>query len=357
RRSFSPAAVLWSPASQRAAYAAGKLDVFIKTEALVVDSLRSSGFDPYFISEEQLLAGELKSKGAKGLFLPMTLSLGLGEKAGGTPVWPKIKEFIAAGGVVVRTDMPSSDEFLQPSGLPEGYAGKTKDFSSIKADLQSGLAALGVRPGVVIKNKDIKDTQKFKTFVHELKTGKDSSGYMVSFLLLPEDIKQVYGADGTQTWESESGVSKPFKLSADCSAIKYTACYDRQTGKRVDLKDGALNIEATPAKGNIFAFLPYSVKGVTADSTRTKGFLTVKWQIEQEKSKTEPVPFVPHVVRVDVLYCTTGQPNLDLSRNVASDAAGRGEISIPLALADESGLWGVTVTDMVTGMKATITQK
>jgi len=359
RRSFSPAAVLWSPASQRAAYAAGKFDVFIKTEALIVDSLRSAGFDPYFISEEQLIAGELKSKGAKGLFLPMTLSLGLGEKAGGTPVWPKIKEFMAAGGVVVRTDIPSKDEFLQPLSLPDGFAAKTVDFSSIKADLQSGLAALGVRPAVVVKNKDIKDTQKFKTFVHELKAGKDSSGYLVSFLLLPEDIKQVFGADGVATWESASGASKPFKLSADCSAVKKTACYNQRTGKLVELSGGELNIDTVPAEANIFAFLPYAVKGVTVESTRVKGFMKVKWQIEQDKpAGAEAAPYVPHVVRVDLISCITGQPTItDNCRNVTSDASGKGEISIPLSIDDENVLWGVNVTDMVTGMKGKVEQK
>ena len=64
RRQFSPIAVLWSPTSQRAAYAAGKFEQFVKEEENVIQTLRRSGFDPYFISEPQLLAGQLQTKGA-----------------------------------------------------------------------------------------------------------------------------------------------------------------------------------------------------------------------------------------------------------------------------------------------------
>ena len=189
--------------------------------------------------------------------------------------------------------------------------------------------------------------------------GKGASGYLVSFLLLPEDIKQVFGADGVATWESALGASKPFKLSADCSAVKKTACYNQRTGKLVELSGGELNIDTVPAEANIFAFLPYAVKGVTVESTRVKGFMKVKWQIEQDKpAGAEAAPYVQHVVRVDLLSCLTGTPAVpDNCRNVACDASGKGEISIPLSLADENILWGVNVTDMVTGMKGKVEQK
>src|SRR6185295_14275875 len=81
KRRYSPVAILWSPRSQRAAWTAGKLGDFEKTEAEVYHRLVAAGADPFFVSETQLAAGELGKKGVKMLVLPMTLSFGKPQQA------------------------------------------------------------------------------------------------------------------------------------------------------------------------------------------------------------------------------------------------------------------------------------
>ena len=48
RRQFSPIAVLWSPTSQRAAYAVGKFEEFVKEEENVIQSPASGRLRPVF---------------------------------------------------------------------------------------------------------------------------------------------------------------------------------------------------------------------------------------------------------------------------------------------------------------------
>ena len=347
RRSFSPVAVLWSATSQRAAFVAGKFIGFVKAEAETVDTLRLAGFDPYFVSDEQVAAGELKAKGVKALFLPMTLSIGMGDGQGSLPVWQGLKKYMDNGGVVIKTDEPDRDEFLRPIKAPAGFE-KTVLFSGVKEKLASELASRGIKPVVVILNKDIKPQQKFKTYVHELKSDKKTAGYLVSFLCMPEDMKQVFGPDGVPYYVSESGVLKAFKVTADCSALKYTACYDRQLGKRIDASSGKAELEVTPCKGNILAFLPYVLKGVTASMKTENSLLKVDWSIDRENTD---VIFAAHAVRVDVFYAETGKVNADLSGNYTSDMNGKGSAVIPLAITEAGKRWKVVVTDMITGMK------
>src|SRR5579862_6390136 len=76
RRRYSPVAILWSPRSQRAAWTAGKLADFEKTEADVYHALAAAGVDPYFISES-----DLDKKDATVLVLPMSIAAGPAVKA------------------------------------------------------------------------------------------------------------------------------------------------------------------------------------------------------------------------------------------------------------------------------------
>ena len=358
RRIFSPTAVLWSANSQRAAYALGTYDDFVKSEAEVLDSLRQAGFDPCFISEEQLLAGELKAKGIKALFLPRTLSLGMGAHPAGSKVWPMIKEFIDQKGVVVTTAAPERDEFLQPLTPPTELSAQAVPWASLQGDLRGELAKRGVKPLVAAKAQDGSPLKTLRTYVHELRSGDRNRGYLVSFLLPPPHAKRTIGADGVPRLETSADAGKPVLCAADCSAVKYAAGYDAQNGKRIEAGDSLVPVEVAAAQGRILSLLPYVVKGVSAQATEGNRALTVTWRINREaEAGGEAEPFAPHVVRIDVVNARTGEANPDLGRNVTSDANGQGEIRIPLSLAEAESQWHVVVTDILTGGQARTERK
>jgi|GEM_PF-1472103 len=353
KRNFSPVAVLWSANSQRAAYAVGKFTDFVAAEKEVVESLRNAGFDPYFISEEQILTGDLQTKGTKALFLPMTLSLGRGEQPAGIKVWPKIKEFLDQKGLVVTTAAPECDEFLQPLTPPNQFSELTVPLASIKDDLQGALAKRGVNPTVIVKNKDGLPLEALRTYVHELPAGDKKQGYIVSLLLPPPNSKQTIGADGVPRIEASADAGKPVPCVVDCSALKYVAAYEPSSGQRITTGP-IFQVAVTAAEGKLITLLPYVVKNISAQVTESDRNLSVSWQINREVTSGGVAElFVPHVVRIDIVAAETGVVNLDLSRNLTSDAKGQGTVKIPLSISEGGAKWNVVVRDILTGKNVT----
>jgi len=354
KRDFSPVAVLWSANSQRAAYALGKSATFVTAESEVMESLYKAGFDPYFISEEQIVAGDLKSKGTAALFLPMTISLGMGTQSAGTKVWPKINEFLNQNGVVVVTSMPERDEFLQPLTPPVELSDKALKLASIKNDLQVELAKRGVKPLVTVKSQDTTPLETLKTYVYELRGGDKNHGYIVSFLLPPPDMKQTIGPDGVAKLTVSATIGKSIIQGlADCSALKYAAAYEQSTGQR--LTGAIFPVTLAAAEGKLITLLPYVVKSITAEVKEANRNLLVSWQINREISNgRENEPLLPHVIRVDVINAKTGISNPDLGRNITTGSNGQGEIKIPLSLPETESKWNIVVTDILTGKQVKI---
>jgi hypothetical protein len=335
-----------------------RYEEFVKAEAECMDSLRQAGFDPYFISEAQLGAGELAAKGAKALVLPMTLALGMGAPPAGTAVWPKIEEFLDAKGVVVTTAAPVCDEFLQPLTPPKELAEQAVALTSIKGDLKGELAKRGIKPLVVMRSKDGASLATLRTYVHELRAGDKNRGYLVSLLLPPPNAKQTVGADGVPRIEASADAGKPVPCIADCTAIAYASGYDARDGKRLEAADKMVPVDLTAAQGRILCLLPYAVKGVAAEAKAENRGLMVNWRIEREAGAGgEGEPFAPHVIRIDVVDAKTGEANLDLGRNITSGANGQGEAKIPLCTTELERKWTVTVTDILTGCRIKVDPK
>ena len=348
RRDFSPVAVLWSANSQRAAYASDQFEKFVADEKDVLDSLRAAGFDPFFISEEQLRTGELKAKGARALFLPMTLSLGMGTQPAGVPVWPAIKVFLDEKGVVVTTVAPTCDEFLQPLTPPAELAAQAVSWASITNNLADALAKRGVHPRVMVQSTDGSSLAALRTYVHTLAADDRQQGFMVSFLRPAPNSKTTIGADGVPRVESSSDAGKTVPCVADCRGIPYVACYEPGSGRRITAGSDAVPVEIPAAEGKRLTFLPYVVTGLAVNAKTADRILAVHWRIAREAGDGK---FVPHVVRVDLLDSASGQASLDLGRNVTSGADGQGELSLPLSIAEAGRRWTVRVTDILTGMQ------
>ncbi len=341
RRQFSPIAVLWSPTSQRAAYTVGKFEEFVKEEENVIQSLRRAGYDPYFISEPQLLAGELKSKGARALFLPMTVALGMGTHPAGVKTWPAIEAFLEQRGLVVSTCMPERDEFLQPLEAPAKLKQQVVPFKSISRDLRGALEQRGIKPWVMVHGAGLAAGEMLPC-VHELHSANGTRGYLVGLLLPPASAKRTVGADGVM--HEEGGDRAPVSCTVDFAGLPHTACYIQRSGKRLTEQD---RVVLTAGQGELLSLLPYSVTGVSVDVKADDRDLIVRWAIKRESVEGD---FLPHVVRIEVAD-VVGARNADLARNATSDAGGTGTMRLPLSESEEHQRWNVTVRDVLTGIK------
>ena len=343
-RQFSPVAVLWSPDSQRASWTLGQFDEFKKVEAAVVNALTDAEFDPYFISQDQLVAGDLSKHGTKVIVLPMSLSLGIGAKKGGQALLPALEKFAAAGGMVVVTHDLQFDEFLQPAKWPEALAGKLVKFDAIKADLVGALGKAGAKPWLRCAAAGAR-VKGLSATLHKL-PGADA--FLVTLIRTPIGAKDVVGADGVMHSVPDAEGGKELEtVTVDVSALGKVNFYDIRKKAALTATDGKLTIEVQAGGGLPIASLPYTVEDLSVTASNQDRMLSVTWAL-----KTSAQPIATHVMRVEVIDAATGQPDRNLSANVNTGADGKGAYVFPLALEDANRKLSVRVHDILSGKTA-----
>jgi hypothetical protein len=343
KRHFSPVGILWSASSQRASWTLGKFDEFKKIEAEVVNGLTSSEFDPFFISEESVVGGELSERGAKAIVLPMSISLGMGAKKGGLAVVPALEKFIAGGGTVIVTDDVAFDEFLQPAKLPETLSGKIVKFADIKGDIAAGLAKASVKPWLRCSGPTGARIKGVSSTVHKIPG--DAGGFLVTILRAPIGAKDVVGADGViHSVPDTEGGKEIETVTIDVSQLGATNFYDIRKNASLKVADGKLTIELQAGDGYPIAALPYSVESISATAAKKDRALNVSWEL-----KGSAKSFAAHVVRIEFLDAATGKPDPNFHANVNCGADGKGSFSFPLATEDESRPVLVRVHDVLSG--------
>ncbi len=194
KRRFSPVAICWSANSQRAAWTSGEYGEFEKAERSVVNALVSAGYDPFLITEKGIAQGGLDRRGTRALVLPMTVSMGMGEKHGGIGVLPKIRDFIDAGGNVFATHKVQSDEFLQPAQLPDAVARRFVTVAYEPGQLRKDLVSRGTEPYVGVAGADGGPAKNVSASVHRF-PGYDNAR-IITLLRAPVGTKEEVGADG-----------------------------------------------------------------------------------------------------------------------------------------------------------------
>ena len=342
-RRFSPVAVLWSANSQRASWSLGKFEDFKKVEADVVNGLTNAEFDPFFVSEESLAAGKLTQSGAKAVFLPMSISLGLGAKKGGVGVIPALEKFIAGGGMVVITDDVAFDEFLQPAALPDALKGKVTKFVDVQADLIAALAKSGVKPWVRCADEKGARIKGVSSTVHKLPGGADA--WLITLVRSPIGFKDIVGADGViHSVPDAEGGKEVETISLDVSNLGAMNFYDVRNKTPLTAAGGKITLKMQAGDGYPIAALPYTVDAVTAAAASADRMMKITWQL-----KGSAAAFATHVARVEVIDLATGQADRNLSANVDTGADGKGTITFPLAFEDANRKLGVRVRDVLSG--------
>lgn len=348
RRQFSPVAVCWSANSQRAAWTQGKYAEFEKAEADAVNTLVAAGFDPFFITEEEIAGGGLLERGAKALVLPMTVSMGMGGKKGGMDVLSAVRRFMELRGVVLATHDVRYDEFLQEAGTPEDVSEKTVKFTTDAGQLSSILGAKGVSPYVDIKAAGGGGRAKnVSVSVHAFPA--NDSARIILLLRAPVGMKEEVGADGVIYMVPDpEGGGEVERIEVDVSAFGGARFYDVRRGREIRATDGKLVIDMQAGDGLPIAAIDYGPVKFDSDGTSvaTKDrMMNIRWRLVGSGN----AGLAQHAVRIDVIDGATGEPDPALSLNAVSGSSGSGSVDIPLALEDDGRNFIVRIRDILTG--------
>ncbi|HYF50405.1 MAG TPA: beta-galactosidase, partial [Planctomycetota bacterium] len=343
----SPVAVLYSMNAMRAAWVQGKFDAWTKELEGFTREIVAEGFDPVFVSEEQVAAGELEKRGIKALFLPLPISLGHGVKKGGVGTLAGLQKFAAAGGVIVAKSAPQQDEFLQAATVPEDAWAKLLEKSKDKKTGEA-LAAAGLKPWVTVKKPDGGNVPGLSVTVHTLGENK---GYLLTMLRRPIGQKQVVGADGVITYQPDtSGGNQLEEAVIDVTDLGPSETYslreipDNLIPFRQAIGVGKLLLKLPAGDAISIAILPYKVEKLNLAAKLQERNVIVEWKIAADKG-----PLARHAVRVEV--SENGKPDPVLSTNATTNEDGSGRVVIPLAVEDKGRKLTISLRDVLSGVE------
>lgn len=366
-RKWHPVAIAYSMNNVRAAYAkgdgSGRGSIYHRLSDAICDALIAAGYDPVFVSDEQIAAGDLARKGIKAVFLPASFSLGYGERKGGLAVQPALAAFLAAGGLVVATHEPDLDEFLRPRKPDPAFWSKVRTWDGVKADLGAAISGAGVLPWADVRSPQGGRIAKLEVAVHRLRGEVDA--HLVTVLRAPAGMKEKLGGDGVvyMVPDPESGKEvEPAVLKLQ--GLGQPVAYDLRAGYAA-AKAGATTAEAAAMKASgaetyafdalagdarCLALLPYKVEGLEVTAKREQGDLVITWRLVGAKV------FAPHVMRIEAGEVGNGAfvPDRVLSRNEATPPSGAGRLVLPLAREDAARKLMVRVRDALTGITRTV---
>ncbi len=366
-RKWHPVGIAYSMNNVRAAYTRGEGDgrnsVYHRLSDGMCDALIAAGYDPVFISDAQIAAGGLASKGLKALFMPASFSLGYGERKGGLAVQPALAAFLASGGLVVATHEPELDEFLRPRKPDAAFWRKVTMYDSVKASLGAVLSGAGVLPWADVRNPQGSRIAKLEVAVHRLRGEVDA--HIVTVTRAPAGLKEKLGADGVVYMVPDPEAGKETEPAVlKLHGLGRPVAYDLRRGY-LATKAGATTAEAStmqPSGADTYAFdalagdarclalLPYRVEGLEITARREQGDLVIAWRFAGAKV------FAPHVVRIETGEMAGGAfvPDAVFSRNEVTPPSGSGRLSLPLAREDAGRSLAVRVRDALTGITRTV---
>jgi len=349
QRLFSPVAVLWSANSQRASWTTGRFDAFKKAEDEIVNATLDAEFDPYFISEQQVADGELSKRGTRVILLPMTLSIGKGESNVGLALVLALEKFIASGGLVVVTDVPTCDEYLQPAAF-DGLAAKLTKYADVKTNLAAAFEKAGAKPTVTMRNGAGK-LKKTHATLHKIPGG--AVGSLLTIMRAPVGQKEVIGADGVIRAEPDAAGGKEIEsIEIDVSGLGKGNFYDVRKQAALTVADGKIKIEMLHGDGYPIAILPYSVDGLSAKAALKDKTLSIEIELNSSAKL-----WTTHIVRVEVIDAKTNTILEHFCKNVKCDQSGKGSIALPLSLEDAGREFTVKVRDVLSGQQTQVGAK
>jgi hypothetical protein len=367
QRHIDPIAILYSPASMRIEWLLNRkaddrpwsrrnarsefeddaIRISLRNYLRAIEHL---GFQPRFISAEQLEKGELRRGGYRTVILPQAIALSSAAANG-------VREFIAHGGVAIadgepgifddhgrkRTSPALSDLFRGPpeatSTSSPFHEGKAVYFPAPRpgdgdasASLAGLLKAAGIEPPFRVTGKDGKTAREVETYVYG-----DGNSRLVALLRDP-------GLPGPFSWTGGEG-DAPETISVDLGhpyhVYDIRARHDLGAASRVQVKLGRV----APV---ILALSEQPLRGPAISGPRgARRGKTAMFRISGDASPAGMLD----VVHVDVV---------DPEGSVVADYSGNriirdGAVSyrVPLAVNDKLGGWTIRATELLNGATAT----
>jgi hypothetical protein len=279
------------------------------------------------------------------------LSLGKGDNNVGLGVVPALEKLLAGNGIVVITDEPKLNEFLQPTAFSETLMSRVTKFSDVKADLATAFAKAGIKPWVAISGSETK-LKKINATLHTI--SGPTEGQLLTILRAPVGQKDVIGADGVIHTEPDAeGGREIERINIDISGLGgQKVFYDIRNQRRLEVTKEKITIDMLHGSGYPIAILPYEVDGIVAKASVNDRLLSVKWALTSAAKA-----FTRHVIRVEVLNSKSHLPIPYFCENVLCDDNGKGRFALPLALEDSGRDMTVRVRDVLSGKEARVDVK
>lgn len=397
-------AVLYSQNPMRVAYALDEYDLWQQSNESAMKLLQNIGFDPAWISYDQLAEG--KTDNYKVLLLPASSSLSDAEVAA-------VKQFVQNGGTVIgamRTGIADGRGKMQNQGsLDELFGIQRKgtelargQFTLIGNSLngisvstyETGIAATGAQveaktssgiPVVFHRNagkgqvwylacdvlpqyanfnaaRTVKDNAVYTNEIETLTSQWMSAAGVIPLVRVNDAqgkplpfVKRSHFVDGPVNYYT---VLRDYPTAASLSVKPQMAeitlpskqyVYEVLSGKSYGLTDHVQTIIANDST-MIFAALPYHVTGLNITSNQ-KQVMPGQPAILQFSVQTN-AKAATHILHVDVID-PSGNSSDVYSQNLTA-YQGKATMTLPFALNDEPGKWIVRVHDLTSGAKGEI---
>ena len=339
RRELSPIAMQYSMNSMRAAWSRG-LDYHGPSDA-TSKALVALGYDPIYMSDEQIAAGELDKRGIKALFMPANYSIGQGKNQGQLNVLAVLQSFAKNGGLVFHRQETVVDEFLRNE--KDGLLAFSTKYDRVDAGVVKALRELN-KPMLSLSGSSDDVLKKLSVKVHQI-NGRDDAR-IITVLRPPVGTKEVLGGDGViHIVPDNSGGNEFEKVTVDLAELKPQHVYAMRSGEKLALKGTALSLNMQAGDGTPLALLPYAITGLEVSCQKTTtGDVAIACQLNGSET------FATHVLRISVREGDKEDPVL--STNVNASFSGAVKHTIHLSLEDTQRDLHIVVKDILTGTQS-----
>ena len=336
KREQSPVAMQYSMNSMRAAWTQGK-DYHDACDATSRE-LVALGYDPIYISDEQIAAGELEKRGIKALFMPANYSIGQGKNQSQMNVLAGLTSFAQKGGLLFHRQDEVVDEFMR--NPQSNILSFSTNYDSVDEKVASAISKV-TKPVIRLSGASEAVLKKISVKVHKI-NGRDDAR-IVTVLRPPVGTKEVLGGDGViHVVPDASGGNEFEHITVDLGALKPKHVYAMRSGKKIALTDASLDLKMQAGDGTPIVLLPYEISGLDVSCNKTaEGDVTVSCQLQGNDA------YASHVVRISVMEGDQEDPVLSTNANLSG--SGAVEQTIRLSIEDAQRELRIVVKDILSG--------
>ncbi len=326
------------PSMQAAWITTGSMDAYSSAVDAWWMALQELGYQPTFVSSQQIEQGRLASGGYRALVMPR--SVALSEKETG-----QIERMVEAGGVVLgsKIDVGRYDSDLvrrETATAPAEY--EAIDPTAGAERIADVLGRAGIKPPISIESRSGTPLKGLEMVRFEL-----DDMTLVGILRPPVGTRQVVGPDGViRHVPDDSGGNQIEPVRITLEAVG--EAFDARRGRQIDGVEQSgrrmiIETDLPAGDATLLAIIPQVARiGVQAEPKAVRPGQSVQISVSCDAPGRR-------VVRLQVTR-PDGSDAPWLSRNLV--VKGAEKFTSPVALDEQAGQWKVSVTEVVSGVSA-----